>query len=190
MSSLSLSLRHFMLLMIVAVLLSACTSTQPPYQRLTDSAFAVGDPIPTPTGEVILTVSGKIGVTNSGDKLLLDMETLEKFGLVQYDLNDPWLKRTVTYTGVLMSDFLKIVQVAPEAESVHFRALDDYQVDITLREIQKWPILLATRADGKYMPVAENGPTRIIFPFDQFPEIDQTIYRDLMIWQIATMEVR
>lgn len=174
-----------------AILLTACgNASQSPYQRVSESTLQPGAPIPAPTGEVILTISGKIGVTNNGDQLLLDMETLEKFGLVQYELNDPWLKEKFTYTGVLMSDLLKFIQSAPEAESVHLIALDDYEVDIVVRDIEKWPILLATRANGQYMSVAENGPTRIIFPFDQFPEIDQTTYRDLMIWNIASMEVR
>lgn len=178
-------------LTIFALMLAACTA-QPsqPYRRISDPAFQPGDIIPKPTGEVILTVIGKIGSRNSGDKLLLDMATLEKFGLVEYELNDPWLKRVVTYRGVLMSDFLKIIQTDPGAELVHFVALDNYEVDITVREIRKWPILLATQADGKYMPVRENGPTRIIFPFDQFPEINRSVYRDLMIWNIESMEVR
>ncbi|MCS7009997.1 MAG: molybdopterin-dependent oxidoreductase [Anaerolineales bacterium] len=176
------------LLLVVGV---ACESqASQTYRRVSQPMFQAGDILPKPTGEVILTVSGKIGSRNSGDLLLLDMETLEKFGLVEYELNDPWLKRVVTYRGVLMSDFLEIIQAAEDAELVHFVALDDYEVDITLQEIRKWPILLATQADGKYMAVSENGPTRIIFPFDQFPEIDQSVYRDLMIWNIESMEVR
>ncbi|PWH12033.1 MAG: hypothetical protein DDG60_15220 [Anaerolineae bacterium] len=180
----------FSLLLLGLILLPACVPSGEAYERVTQSAFQPGDAIPAPVGEVILTVTGKIGAKNSGDALLLDMNTLEKFGLVQYVLNDPWLKEKVTYKGVLMSDFLKIIQADPDAESVHFVALDNYEVDITLQEIRKWPILLATQSNGKYMSVQENGPTRIIFPFDQFPEIDQVTYRDLMIWNIASMEVR
>lgn len=180
----------FVLLSFVLLLLSACAPTGEAYERVTQSAFRPGDAIPAPAGEVILTVTGKIGAKNSGDALLLDMNTLEKFGLVQYVLSDPWLKEKVTYKGVLMSDFLEIIQADPGAESVHLVALDNYEVDISLREIRKWPVLLATQANGKYMSVQENGPTRIIFPFDQFPDIDQVTYKNLMIWNIASMEVR
>lgn len=180
----------FFLLFLAVILLPACAPSGDAYERVTQSTFQPGDVIPAPAGEVILTVTGKIGAKNSGDALLLDMNTLEQFGLVQYVLNDPWLKEKVTYKGVLMSDFLEIIQADPGAESVHFVALDNYEVEISLREIRKWPVLLATQANGKYMTVQENGPTRIIFPFDQFPEIDQVTYKDLMIWNIASAEVR
>jgi len=179
------------LFLIFTLSLAAC-SGQPTnvYTEVAPAVLKPGDPIPAPVGEVILTVSGKIGIKNSGDTLQLDMPTLEKFGVVEYAINDPWLKQKVTYQGVLMSEFLKIIQAEPGVETVHFVALDNYEVDLAVQEINKWPILLATRANGQYMSMSENGPTRIIFPFDQFPEIDPKIYRDLMIWNIASMEVR
>lgn len=186
-----LSIPRFVLALLFVVFLAACTaSSAPNYQQVSPPAFKPGDSIPAPMGEVILTVTGKIGIKNDGDALRLDMATLEKFGVVEYAITDPWLREKVTYQGVLMSEVLKILQVSADAEIVHFTALDNYDVDITIREINQWPILLATRANGKYMSVSENGPTRIIFPFDQFSEIDKRIYQDLMIWNLASMEVR
>ncbi len=176
---------------IFTMLLVACGG-QPKtiYVEVAPAALKPGDPIPAPAGEVILTVSGKINTKNNGDTLQLDMATLEQFGLVEYAINDPWLKEKVTYQGILMSEFLKYVQADSSAETVHIVALDNYEVDLAIQELNKWPVLLATRANGKYIDISTNGPTRIIFPFDQFPEIDITLYRDLMIWNIATMEVR
>lgn len=191
MSRTFLPIPRFVLALLFVVFLAACTaSSAPNYQQVSPPAFKPGDSIPAPTGEVILTVTGKIGIKNDGDALRLDMETLEKFGVVEYPLNDPWLKEKMTYQGVLMSDFLKMIQADSSAEIVHIVALDNYEIDLAVQELNKWPVLLATRANGKYMDVSENGPTRIIFPFDQFSEIDPKIYRDLMIWNIASMEVR
>ena len=161
---------------IFTMFLAACGG-QPKtiYAEVVPAALKPGDPIPAPAGEVILTVSGKIGVKNSGDALQLDMPTLEKFGVVEYATNDPWLREKVTYQGILMSEFLKMIQADPGAEAVHLVALDNYEVDLAVQEINKWPVLLATRANGQYISVSENGPTRIIFPFDQFSEIDKKI---------------
>ncbi len=180
--------------LLFAVLLfavAACAS-QPGviYESVTPAGFKPGSAIPAPAGEVILTVTGEISAKNSGDSLLLDMQTLEKFGLVKYDVTDPWLKSNFTYTGILLKDFAKMVGASPAATLFHIVALDDYAVDITFAEAEKWPILLATQANGAYMAVSENGPTRIIFPFDDFPEIDKVIYQDLWIWNIKTIEVR
>ncbi|GAB4553072.1 MAG: molybdopterin-dependent oxidoreductase [Anaerolineales bacterium] len=184
------TLRTFALFLLI-LLLSACADqTKTVYTVVAPASLKPGDAIPAPSGEVILTVSGKISAKNNGDTLQMDLATLEKLGLVEYDIHDPWMKEQVTYTGVLMSDFLKFIQADSTAELVHIVALDDYQVDLSVRELQKWPVLLATRANGAYMTVNENGPTRIIFPFDQYPEIDKKDYQDLSIWNIVSMEVR
>lgn len=183
---------RFFLFALLAFTLAACAS-QPAqvYETVSPASIQPGDPIAAPTGEVILTVSGAISVTNTAENTLqLDMATLEKFGLVKYAINDPWLNAYNTYTGVLMSDFLKVIGADPKATQVHIVALDDYQVDIAIADIQKWPVLLATQVNGAAMDVANNGPTRIIFPFDQYKDIDLVLYKDLSIWNIATLEVK
>jgi hypothetical protein len=89
-----------------------------------------------------------------------------------------------------MSDFLKFVGASPSAVTVTLTALDDYQAHIAIADIQKWPILLATQADGQYMSIENNGPTRIIFPYDTQPDIDQVAYKDMWVWNIKTLEIR
>jgi hypothetical protein len=185
------TIRHLSLFLI-ALVLAAC-SNQPKgsaYTSITPASIQPGDAIPAPANDVILTVTGGTGVKNSGDALVLDMATLEKLGLVEYSVNDPWLNAKNTYTGVLMSDFLKYIGVPSSATQVHMTALDDYQVDISIADIQKWPILLATRVNGEYMNIENNGPTRIIFPYDSFPDIDQVSYKDLWMWNLKSMEIK
>lgn len=182
---------RFVVLLVVMISLAAC-SGQPEviYEEVSPAALKPGDAIPAPTGEVILTVSGNISAKNNGDTLELDMATLEKFGVVKYDIDDPWTKTTVNYSGILFSDFLKIVGASTSAENIHVIALDDYEVDITVTEVQKWPVLLATQSNGTYMTVAENGPTRVIFPFGRFSDVDVVLYQDLSIWNIKSIEVQ
>lgn len=183
---------RFALFTLFALALAAC-SAQPTqvYETVSPAVIKPGDSIAAPADDVILTISGAISITNTPEKTLqLDMPTLEKMGLVKYAINDPWLNAKNTYTGVLLSDLLKVIGAAPQATQLHFVALDDYQVDIFISDIQKWPVLLATQTNGAYMDIANNGPTRIIFPFDQYKEIDVVLYKDLSIWNVATIEVK
>jgi hypothetical protein len=182
---------RFVILFVMVISLVAC-SGQPKtiYEEVSPAALKPGDAIPAPTGEVILTVTGNISAKNNGDTLELDMATLEKFGLVTYDIDDPWTKTTVNYSGVLLSDFLKIIGASTAAENIHIVALDDYAVDLTITEVQKWPVLIAIQSNGEYMTVAENGPTRIIFPFGRYSNIDVVLYQDLSIWNIKSIEVQ
>ncbi len=172
--------------------LGACGGeASPVYETVVPTSLNPGSAIPNPTEEVILTLSGDISVKNAGATLAFDMPTLERLGLVKYTIADPWLNNTdVAYTGVLMSDLLKFAGASDSATNIHMVALDDYAVDIPLTDTNKWPILLATRADGEYMTVDNSGPTRIIFPFDAYSEIDKAAYKVLMIWNLKDMEIQ
>ena len=171
--------------------LAACGSGDrgPAYEVVVPAGFAPGSAIPAPTGSVILTLSGDISVKNAGDTLQFDMPTLEQLGLVKYTVNDPHLEVRNTYTGVLMSEVVKFAGISESASIIHTVALDDYEVDISLDDIEKWPVLLATRTNGNYMSIDQSGPTRIIFPYDSFP-IDPKEYHTSWAWNLKGMEVR
>lgn len=72
-----------------------------------------------------------------------------------------------------------------------FTALDEYEVNVTVAQGTRTVAhFIATQANGAYMTVSENGPTRIIFPFDDYADIDQILYKDLWIWNIKSIEVQ
>jgi hypothetical protein len=82
-----------------------------------------------------------------------------------------------------------VLGVTDPDEEFQIVALDDYRVDLNLADFQRWPILLATRNDNEYMTIENSGPTRIIFPYDTYPELDPVKYNDLWIWNIASINV-
>jgi hypothetical protein len=147
--------------------------------------LAAGEKISLPKGEVVLTVTGDIATANKGTKLELDLASLEKMRQVQVEAAEPFLKRRVTFEGVLLSDLLKVAGVPDSASTVSLTALDDYKVDFKLSDVRSSQMLLATKADGKHMPVDRSGPIRIVFPDSS------TLGRnpDLWIWSVATMKV-
>jgi hypothetical protein len=192
MRSLSLPGRlAFVLVSLVAV--AGCSAGAPqavPYSSVSPESLASSDPIPSPTGEVVLTVTGDVSKTNDADGVALDFATIERMGLVKYGVHDPWLDADHEFTGVLLADLLDTVGAAADATTVHVTALDDYEVQIAVADVRRWPILLATMTDGARMPIIDKGPTRIVFPYAAYPEIDELKYKDLWIWQIKTIEVR
>ena len=172
------------------LLLVACGGeANPGYTPVASASISPSHAIPIPTETPVLTISGKIAAKNAGDTLVFDIPTLEKLGLVEYTVNDAWLKQSISYSGVLMSDLLKFAGTFHTATTVHLVALDDYEVDIPIADIQKWPILLATKADNEYMTVENYGPTRIIYPYDTHP-VDPVAHNDLWIWSIQSIDVR
>jgi hypothetical protein len=189
------SIRLVVVTLVAALAVAACGGKEeaPPQaasgasapQVVDDGTLAAGERVAAPKGDVVLTVSGDIGSANKGRKLELDLASLEKMRQVRLEAAEPFLKRRVTFEGVLLSDLLKVAGVPDSASKVSLTALDDYKVDFKVADIRSSQMLLATKADGKHMPVDRSRPIRIVFPDSS------TLGRnpDLWIWSVATMKV-
>lgn len=175
---------------IVCLVLVACgtaPATDAGYTLIKAGSIQPGDPPPPPAGTVLLTLTGKIGMTNVEDRLEFDMETLEQIGLVEYTVDDPHLVETVTYQGVLLEQLLAVAQIPPDATELQATAVDDYQTIIPLSVLQ-WPVMIATIRDGERMPLTAKGPLQIAFPSTL--DIDPIVYDPMWVWHLEALEVR
>jgi hypothetical protein len=179
------------LLVAVVLILSACAPAAKPviYKVVSEGTLKAGSPIPIPTDKVVLTMEGNISQKNVGETLQFDMATLESIGLVQYKVNDPFEKKSIVYSGVLLSELLKVAGADKAATTLKLWALDDYSTDMKVSDANKWPVLIATQADGVYMPVNKKGPLISVFPFDDFSEIDHLTYDNQWLWALAKITV-
>lgn len=148
---------------------------------------ATADPLPSPKGPAVLTVSGHVESPNSGAVAALDLDTIEGLGMRTSVNRTPWYKKTVKFEGPLASAVLDAV--GAKGTKLRIVALNDYSVEVPLEDFRKWPVLLATRIDGKRMTVREKGPLFLIYPFDSAPELYTETYFGRSIWQIKSIEV-
>lgn len=186
------SMRVLLSVFISALILVSCGGAATPttYTVVTKGTLKPGDSVPAPTGEVVLTVNGNISQKNADNALQFDLATLENIGLVEYKVDDPFVKKTILYTGVLMSQILKVAGASSDATTITLTALDDYSVDMQIADAVKWPILVALKADGEYMPIDENGPLINIIPYNDFPEIDHLTYDAMWVWSLSAITVK
>lgn len=174
---------------VLSAFIIACGADNPvEYEIVAPASINPGDEIPTPSGDVVLIVSGDVAATNVGTTLQFDMNTLEKLGLVSYEVNDPWLLENITYSGVLLSDLLEVANASDTMTEVFATALDGYAIAIPVSEISAWPVLIATQSNGAHMTIENSGPTRIIFPYDQHNDI--TDARNMSVWNLESLDVR
>jgi hypothetical protein len=190
------SIRLVVVALVVALAVAACGSKQEEApqaaapsasspQVVDDGTLTAGEEISSPKGEVVLTVSGDIGAANKGRTLALDLASLEQMRRVRLEAAEPFLKRRVTFEGVLLSDLLAVADVPDTASTVSLTALDDYKVDFKVADVRSSQMLLATKADGKHMPVDRSGPIRIVFPDSSSLGRNP----DLWIWSVSSMKV-
>lgn len=157
---------------------------------------AVADPLPTPTGRVLLVITGNIGVTNSGtnsamgqaDQAEFDLALLDSLPQHEFRTETPWSNGEHLFSGVLLKDLLSRV----EAKSPILRAVafNEYfsEVDTRLPGLDK--LLLTTRLDGEPMRIRDKGPTWLMLPLTDMKELNNKRYHELMIWQIRTLDVQ
>ena len=147
-----------------------------------------GASLVTPEGKVILTVSGNIENTNSGDKAEFDITMLEALGVSSLELETPWTEGRQKFSGVLGSRILDAV--GAQGEVIVARALNDYEVKIPLSDLRRYPILFALKHNGSYMRVRDKGPLWIIYPKETYPEFDKDETYEKWIWQLSGIHVQ
>lgn len=154
-------------------------SEQYQFQPVSAASLVVGDVVPAPTGDAILTVGPGLR-----DEVVFDIATLEGAGTVEGELYEPFEKRRVTFTGVELKDALALAGV-PAGTDLHLVALDAYTADLSGADVEAGGILLATSVDDKPIPIADGGPIRVVFHDDV--ELGKTT--ELWIWSLERIEL-
>lgn len=162
---------------LAAVLLLAATATAP----------ALAGTLAPPKGEVVLTVKGHITTTNADGVANFDMAMLEALAQRKAVVETPWTKGKVTFEGPLGKALLEAV--GGQGTNLRVRALNDYAVDVPVKDFIEHAVILATRRDGTAMSVREHGPLFVMYPFDLEPDLYNEKYFSRCVWQVATITV-
>jgi hypothetical protein len=172
----------------------AATQTTKAEPKASASATAVsaatlkpGQTLPAPVGKPAFVMTGKIAATNQAGGLAFDLPTLEKLAVYDVRLYEPGIKQDTNFRGVWLQDLLAVAGVKADAARLHFVALDDYTVDLTIADVRAGGILLATRAgDGSTLPIDKGGPTRIVF----LKGVKSGANPDQWIWSLKAIDVQ
>jgi hypothetical protein len=146
-----------------------------------------GQDVPPPAGKPVITMTGKITATNQTGGLAFDLSTVERLAVYEVRLYEPWTKQDTAFRGVWLQDLLAVAGAKSDATRLHFVALDDYTVDLTMADIRAGGIMLATRAgDGSALPIDKGGPTRIVF----LKGVKSGANADQWIWSLKAIDVQ
>jgi hypothetical protein len=144
--------------------------------------------IPAPSQTPILTVSGRINVTNVDGAARFDRAMLEAMGMQRIETTTPWYSGTVSFEGVSLAKLMQAV--GAEGDRVSVVALNDYSSEIPIEDFAKYNVILALKRDGEYMPVRDKGPLFVIYPYDSVPELKHQKFYSRSVWQVAKIIVR
>lgn len=140
-----------------------------------------------PAGTVILTISGKVGVTNQAGAAVFDLAMLEALPQRTFVTNTPWDKQPTKFTGPLLRDVLAAAKA--NGKSLTAVALNDYKTTIPVEDAQQYDVLVAHRINDQPISVRTKGPLFIIYPFDSKPELKNSKFYGRSAWQLKSLTV-
>ncbi len=151
------------------------------------SMTATAEQLPMPTGEVILTISGAIGKTNTQAGVEFDLDLLRALEWEEINTFTSFTEGMQTFKGPRLSSLLDFV--AASGTIIGAYAINDYFVDIPVAHAENQEVILAIFHNGKEMTLRDKGPIWVIYPQSE-DEAKLKKFDNEMIWQLVSMEIR
>ena len=179
-------------LMLVAVLLSACAQptevpTEPPPPADTPEPTPEPEPegLGTPTGDVILVVTGDIANANVDDTCQFDADMFDQYAVDQ-TLDDPWMGDGLEYRGMLLSDIWALCGGSDEATIATMVASDGMTIEIAKEDLEAWPIMVAYQVGGEDLIDDLGGPVKLVYP----AEAGETYDENQWMWWLVEVQIQ
>jgi hypothetical protein len=129
-----------------------------------------------------------ITITSSSGTVSFDRDQLEAMGLVSVKTSTPWNQGVVNFEGVPLALLLNKANAHGTTATVS--ALNDYSVDIPTADFAQYGVILAVKRNGSYMPVDDQGPFFVMYPFDSNPSLRAQPYYGRAVWQVKAIAVQ
>lgn len=124
---------------------------------------------------------------SDGEKVKVTLQALEAMPSTSIKTSTNFTPEAV-FTGVEFSALAKKYELT--GKNVRAFAWDDYSYSMPVAELAKYNVIIAYKKNGKPMDVAELGPFAIIYPRDQYPELNSIDVNAKTVWQIKVIEVK
>lgn len=141
-----------------------------------------------PTGSAVLTIDGAITRTNSADSAQLDLNLLLSLPLHTLRTSTSVTDGTQVFEGVLMRDVLELVGAT--GTIVRAQALNHYSIDIPIEDFYKYDVLLALSMDGERLLPSGKGPLWIVYPRDNWRQLQDIRYDYRWVWQLHRLTIQ
>lgn len=152
---------------------------------LAGTAHASG--LPTPSDEVVLTVTGQINASNAEGAALFDLAALKALGSEDFTTTTIWTKGENRFTGVFLSTLLSAIKV--ETGTLKATATNDYSITLPVDEALEDSAMIAYAINGNPMSIRDKGPLWIVYPYDSEIKYQSEVYYTRSIWQLERIEI-
>lgn len=145
-----------------------------------------GAELAAPKGDVLLTVSGNVGVSNSNDAAALDRDMLEAMTSTTITTSTIWTEGVHSFQGVSLKDLVEALDI--KGTTLRATAVNDYAIEIPLSDAVEGGPIIAYRIDGNEMSLRDKGPLWVIYPYDANADYRKEVIYSRSIWQLDRIE--
>lgn len=154
---------------------------------LLQGTMAAAEAVPVEL-EDIVHAPAELVVSGANGEVSYDPASLEALGARRMVTVTPWREEPATFDGVLLEDILA-ANGLHDVSAIRVIAENDYAVVIEAAVWKRWPLLVATRVDGRPHSRRARGPIQFVLPMS----VDATSGLDDMVnnwvWMAARIEV-
>ena len=84
----------------------------------------------------------------------------------------------------------EVVDMIGHAGATRLRmiAANEFSVELDIAELKRFGAILALEMDGKRLTMRDKGPIWMIYPMDDYDELQDPFYNSRLIWQLERIE--
>lgn len=112
---------------------------------------------------------------------------LEALGSYRMTTVTPWREDMTAFDGALLSDVLAANGLA-DVSAIRIVAENGYATEMEASIWENYPVLLATRVDGRPHSRRARGPIQFILPMSDSPEVGAVGMGKYWVWMAARIE--
>lgn len=165
-----------LLLTVILLCFSSLVQAQPP------------SVLPHPRGEPILEVRGALSTTNIDGVAHFDMEMLRALPRIRLDTSTAVTDGIRRFDGFLMRDLLAMV--GAKGSTVTLGALNDYNIDVSIDEFERFDVVVAYEMDGEPLRPSDKGPLWVVYPRDKHIQLQDIRYDYRWVWQLQWIDIK
>jgi hypothetical protein len=140
-----------------------------------------------PSEEVVLTVTGEIAHTNSGESAQFDLDMLMDMDATIIETSTIWTEGEQTFQGVALHVLLDALGV--EDGTLLATAINDYTVEIPVSDAVAGGPIIAYMQNDEAMSVRDKGPLWVVYPYDSSAIYRSEVVYSRSIWQLDRIAI-
>ncbi|ODP96982.1 hypothetical protein BGL48_15530 [Salinivibrio sp. SS3] len=122
------------------------------------------------------------------ERITFDRQQLDKLPHIDIRTHTPFTAGLQTFRGVKLSTVLEAANVS-HYQALTLHAMNHYQARLPQDVVTRYQPIIAFERNGKPMTIRTLGPLWLIYPLDDYPQLQSDRFYETMVWQLTDIEV-